>query len=231
MKMFTETGDTDGLEEQSQGEGGIFDEFNGPSIPKGQGHSETEFFMDGNHTRVSIAIRIVPSPDWFIGLDSLPLCKNGHWIDSISVQAGPMDAGTDSGFTFTAPNWPSEPRQKVSLITANHPSHPANSFYYPEKQELPSIATFRFYKDKMYQLSEESKHQSFDNRVHTMDDLESALRQDEISNDVVPSIVNYQSQRRRMNKSRRLRKGSPNGNLGHLAQYPVALERLPEPAR
>ena len=55
MKMFSETGQTDGLEEQSQGEGGVFDEFNGPSIPAGQGRSDTEFFMDGNHTKVSKA--------------------------------------------------------------------------------------------------------------------------------------------------------------------------------
>jgi hypothetical protein len=66
--------------------------------------------------------------------------------DSLLFQAGPMDAGTDSGFTFTAPNWPSEPRQKISHITAQEPSHPANSFYYPEKQRLPPIATFHFHK-------------------------------------------------------------------------------------
>jgi hypothetical protein len=65
---------------------------------------------------------------------------------SLMFQAGPMDAGTDSGFTFTAPNWPSEPRQKISHITAQKPSHPANSFYYPEKKHLPPIATFHFHK-------------------------------------------------------------------------------------
>jgi hypothetical protein len=57
-----------------------------------------------------------------------------------------MDAGSDSGFTFTAPNWPSEPRQKISHITAQQPSHPANSFHYPDKKRLPPIATFHFHK-------------------------------------------------------------------------------------
>jgi hypothetical protein len=37
-------------------------------------------------SQVSVAIRIVPSPDWFVGLDSLELCKNGFWIDALSVQ-------------------------------------------------------------------------------------------------------------------------------------------------
>lgn len=37
-------------------------------------------------SQVSVAIRIVPSPDWFVGLDSLELCKHGFWIDALSVQ-------------------------------------------------------------------------------------------------------------------------------------------------
>jgi hypothetical protein len=61
-------------------------------------------------------------------------------------QVGPLDAGTDSGFTFTAPNWPTEPRVKITRITAQQPSHPANSFYYPDKKQLPPIATFHFHK-------------------------------------------------------------------------------------
>ncbi|KAJ4451409.1 hypothetical protein ANN_02871, partial [Periplaneta americana] len=214
LKLFCETGQSDGLEAQSQGGGGVLDEFNGPAITMGKGSSETEFFVDGNHTRVSVAMRIVPSPDWFVGLDSLPLCKNGYWIDALSVQAGPMDAGTDSGFTFTAPNWPSEPRQKISHITAQHPSHPANSFFYPDKKELPSIATFHFYRvskyilDKLYRLSEKMQRSHIDNRVHSVDDLEAVLRREEISNDVLPSIVRDKPQRRK-GKHRRLRNGRP----------------------
>ena len=53
-----------------------------------------------------------------------------------------MDAGTDNGFTFTAPNWPSDPAEKIFRITSQMPNHPANSFYYPELNDLPPIATF-----------------------------------------------------------------------------------------
>lgn len=53
VKAFAETGRTDLLEEQSQGEGGIYDEFNAPPIPAGVGRTEAEFFVDGNHSRVS----------------------------------------------------------------------------------------------------------------------------------------------------------------------------------
>ena len=30
--------------------------------------------------------KMVPSPDWFVGLDSLNLCENGRFVDSITVE-------------------------------------------------------------------------------------------------------------------------------------------------
>ena len=56
MKKFAETGSTDVLEEENQGEGGIFDEFNAPAISQGVGEVEAEFFVDGNHSLVSCKI-------------------------------------------------------------------------------------------------------------------------------------------------------------------------------
>lgn len=106
--------------------------------------------------------RIVPSPDWFVGVDSLDLCADGHWIDTITVEvckfvkqilnnffydkASPLDAGTDSGFTFTAPNWATVPQEGIYKITSQYPRHMANSFYYPHLPDLPAIATFQIIK-------------------------------------------------------------------------------------
>jgi len=53
LKNFAETGTSAVLDELSQGEGGIYDEFNAPLIPHGIGRTEAEFFVDGNHSRVS----------------------------------------------------------------------------------------------------------------------------------------------------------------------------------
>ena len=50
--MFAEDGRSDTLDAQSQGEGGVYDEFNAPPIFTGQGKTEAEFFVDGNHSRV-----------------------------------------------------------------------------------------------------------------------------------------------------------------------------------
>lgn len=30
--------------------------------------------------------RMIPSPDWFIGIDSFDLCVNGNWLDSVTIE-------------------------------------------------------------------------------------------------------------------------------------------------
>nr|XP_014331826.1 PREDICTED: spondin-2 [Bos mutus] len=89
---------------------------------------------------VSFVVRIVPSPDWFVGVDSLDLCDGGSWREQVAVDLYPYDAGTDSGFTFSSPNFATVPQDTVTEITASSPSHPANSFYYPRLKVLPPIA-------------------------------------------------------------------------------------------
>lgn len=70
----------------------------------------------------------------------------GSWIDTVTVELDPLDAGTDNGFTFTAPNWPTAPQGVIYRITSRYPAHPAGSFYYPKSKRLPPIATFQFIK-------------------------------------------------------------------------------------
>ena len=65
-----------------------------------------------------------------------------------------MDAGTDNGFTFTSPNWPTSPQAAIFRISHDYPAHPASSFNYPDKPSLPPIAKFTFVKEKEYELSE-----------------------------------------------------------------------------
>jgi spondin-2 len=58
----------------------------------------------------------------------------------------PVDAGTDNGFTFTAPNWATDPPGVVFRVTNTYPPHPAGSFHYPFLKRLPAIAFFQFVK-------------------------------------------------------------------------------------
>lgn len=64
-------------------------------------------------------MRIVPSPDWFVGIDSLNLCDGDHWKENISLTLFPHDAGTDSGFTFSSPKFETIPQDKVTQVTTS----------------------------------------------------------------------------------------------------------------
>ncbi|KAK8741130.1 hypothetical protein OTU49_002509, partial [Cherax quadricarinatus] len=165
LKTFAETGRSDLIDQHAQGENGVLDAFNTPPITEGVGIAETHFFVDGNHSRVSLVSKIVPSPDWFVGVDSFELCEDGNWVDNVKIQVDPLDAGTDNGLTFTSPNWPTSPPERIFRITANYPDHPAHSFYYPTLHHLPRIATFTITKMKEYTLSEHldtASHTAYD---------------------------------------------------------------------
>lgn len=89
---------------------------------------------------------MIPSPDWFVGVDSLELCVRGQWISEKTVDLRPLDSGTDRGFSFTSPNWQEDPQKPIYAMTPTFPKHPASSFYYPEWKELPAIAQVKLTK-------------------------------------------------------------------------------------
>ncbi|XP_073676948.1 spondin-2a [Garra rufa] len=110
-------------------------------IPTGIGHSSTELLLTPRSPLLSLIVKVIPSPDWFVGVDSLNLCEGGLWKQEMTFDLHPFDAGTDSGFTFSSPNFPTAPPENITRITSQKPNHPANSFYYPRLTELPPLAT------------------------------------------------------------------------------------------
>lgn len=76
----------------------------------------------------------------------LKLCENGYWVDNTTIELHPLDAGTDNGFTFTAPDWPTEPQGVIYRVTSGYPAHQAGSFFYPQLKKLPPIAAVTFIK-------------------------------------------------------------------------------------
>lgn len=73
----------------------------------------------GMYSKVSVIAMIAPSPDWFVGVDSVELCgSDGEWKDSVPAKPLPAwDAGTDSGTTFAADNVETMPKDVVKQIT------------------------------------------------------------------------------------------------------------------
>ena len=55
---------------------------------------------------------VAPSPDWFLGVNSLSLLEEGSWVDSVVIELFAYDAGTDSGAIYTSPDEATDPRGK-----------------------------------------------------------------------------------------------------------------------
>ncbi|XP_043912659.1 spondin-2-like [Protopterus annectens] len=140
VKSFVENGDVKLLtEEVESSEGNVHHWFTANPITSGEGKTSTVFRTDPSYHLVSILVRIIPSPDWFVGTSSLNLCEKKQWKKTVKYDLYPWDAGTDSGFTFSSPNFATDPPEPIFQITAKHPSHPANSFFYPRLENLPRI--------------------------------------------------------------------------------------------
>lgn len=57
---------------------------------------------DPVHYQLSLATRLEPSPDWFVGVSGLNLClPNCTWLDNKLINLYPWDGGTDAGYTYT----------------------------------------------------------------------------------------------------------------------------------
>ena len=122
MKSIAETGSTSTFRTEVQSKGsGARAMFQGSLIFPGSGTSSATFTADRYHPLVSALSMIAPSPDWIVGVDSLPLCNGSQWLQKVQVQLYPWDAGTDSGLTFTSPNSVTSPPEPIARITTTSP--------------------------------------------------------------------------------------------------------------
>lgn len=112
-------------------------------IKSGVGKTSKIFTATRDFHMLSFAVHIVPSPDWFVGYSKLDLCQGSEWLRKpVTFDLQPFDAGTDQGFMFTSPEFEENPFKPVTQITSSNPNHPANSFFYPQLDQLPRIAHF-----------------------------------------------------------------------------------------
>ena len=89
----------------------------GGSLGSTPGSVRLEFEMTRDFPLVTLVTMVAPSPDWFVGVSGLPLLVNGQWVDSVSVDLYPYDAGTDSGVTYRSPDQETTPRQPIARLT------------------------------------------------------------------------------------------------------------------
>lgn len=69
--------------------------------------------------RLSMVSYLFPSPDWFVGLHSFPLCQNSTWITSARIPLFPFDMGTHDGENFALSEISSQPANPVTRFIYN----------------------------------------------------------------------------------------------------------------
>ncbi|XP_013193624.2 uncharacterized protein LOC106137359 [Amyelois transitella] len=154
VRNFAQFGKIDDLVTEGDEDQRVYDQFSAPALSNGTGEMTNLVFVDGTHSLVSLMSRLIPSPDWFIGVDGIDLCVDSGWLDQITLDLRPLDAGAASGLTFTAPRWTTTPPEPVRKQGPKDPNHPASGFYYPDLKELPTIATVEFSKIEEYSIKD-----------------------------------------------------------------------------
>lgn len=94
---------------------------------------EGTFYATKRYPYLSMMSMAAPSPDWFVGVDSVPLCKNGYWLPSYEKYLLGNDAGTDAGPTFLSDNMPMAKREPIAVFDGKDRS---NIFYNDVDGEL-----------------------------------------------------------------------------------------------
>lgn len=119
MELMAETGGTSALTSEIQalidsGSGGTV--LNGPGVQTPPS-TTIEFTMSSDKPLVSLVTMIAPSPDWFVGVNSVNLIENGEFVATKTIELKPYDAGTDSGSTYTAIDLDSQPKETIFEMT------------------------------------------------------------------------------------------------------------------
>jgi len=113
----------------------------GGSLDPEEVQSGIDVEVTANFSKVSIITMLAPSPDWFIGIDSLDMCDNGNWRQSWDVtMLPPWDAGTEEGNQFSSSNAATSPHVNIFQITNDM----GGAFNAPNP--IPSLGEFRFVK-------------------------------------------------------------------------------------
>lgn len=93
----------------------------GPGMGLSPGTVVMTFQVSASHPLVSVVTMIAPSPDWFVGVDSLALAQGGVWQEEVVASLRPYDSGTDSGVSYTSPNFDTVPAEPIFDLSNMYP--------------------------------------------------------------------------------------------------------------
>jgi len=87
----------------------------------GSGATEASTFesvvLTADHPGITLLSMIAPSPDWFVGVFGLPLLDaEGEWVEDLTVDLHPWDAGTEEGDDFSFDNAATVPPGAITSL-------------------------------------------------------------------------------------------------------------------
>jgi len=91
------------------------------SLDPSPGERVWTFNVYSRHPLLTLTTMIAPTPDWFVGVDSLRMAENGVWKDEVIVELWPRDAGTDSGTTYLSTNDDTDPQEPIYDLSNEFP--------------------------------------------------------------------------------------------------------------
>lgn len=115
------------------------------------GRTFAVFRMDPTNHLLSLVSKMIPSPDWIVGVSLENLClANCSWVDSRVVDLYPWDGGVRSGVTYNNPGDDTVPREVIHRITACRPDNEESPFFDPTCAPLKPVARLHILKQREY---------------------------------------------------------------------------------
>ena len=84
--------------------------------------------VSAEHSMLSLLTMIAPSPDWFVGVNSLELRDGSQWRDKMVLELNSYDAGTEEGQEFSLNNPPTNPKEPIAGLDEAEPENPLFGF-------------------------------------------------------------------------------------------------------
>uniref|UniRef100_A0A1I8PW00 Spondin-1 n=1 Tax=Stomoxys calcitrans TaxID=35570 RepID=A0A1I8PW00_STOCA len=124
----------------------------GPSFPYLNNPTLAWIRVDPLRHQLSLASKIMPSPDWIVGVAGLELClSNCTWLEEKEIKLYPWDIGTDAGPSYTSPDQPQLPPDVIRRMRSDYPSDPRSPFYDPTGAPMKPMAILTIKRQRLYE--------------------------------------------------------------------------------
>lgn len=110
--------------------------------PPVNGNASVHFYCNSQYPQISFASMLGPTPDWFTGISSLCLYRDGRWVSDTTISLYTLDAGTEEGDVFGYANPPTVPQQPIRVLPAAEATVLANG-----NPVLAPVATLRLVRE------------------------------------------------------------------------------------